>query len=233
MASWAQKEASMMKTNNRDPETLLDTQRAWEEWAKAKGVGGRKPIEPSSKTNLADWFGSVDHDFIRGLIVQVMNATSVEPNKIDATAFHFVHAVLKRYKPSDELEAMQVVQMTAIHEEFMRCVGRLARAKNLLEVDSFERAVNKLARTYTMQMEAIKRHRRSSDRKTTGQQASLADSERSMPESRQRAQKRLVGDTVTLADIRQSKGPSLNAKRGRTPATGKRRPEDDEERSAA
>jgi hypothetical protein len=231
----------MTKTNNRNPETLLDTQRAWEERVKRNhtnrpdqmtGNDGDKQVESSSKGKLMESFGSNDPDFIRGLLQQVMNVTSVEANKIDANTFEFICAVMKGYKPADELEAMQTVQMAAIHNEVMRCVGRLARAETLLEVDSYERAVNKLARTYTMQMEALQRYRRARDHQTTGQQASVPESERLMVKGTQKAQKGPAGERVTLTDAPQPTMPPINDKPEREPVPLRRRRKDDEEFAA-
>jgi len=46
---------------------------------------------------------------------------------------------------------------------------RLANVENTLQQDSAERAFNKLARTFTVQMEALKRYRTGGEQKVTVQ----------------------------------------------------------------
>ena len=68
-------------------------------------------------------------------------------------------------KPKDTIEAMLATQMLAIHNATMR---NLTRANGLLSSRSYKEielgskafnVANKLARTYTMQMEALQRYR--------------------------------------------------------------------------
>ena len=68
-------------------------------------------------------------------------------------------------KPKDTIEAMLAAQMLAIHNATMR---NLTRANGLLSSRSYKEielgskafnVANKLARTYTMQMEALQRYR--------------------------------------------------------------------------
>ena len=67
-------------------------------------------------------------------------------------------------EPRDEIEAMLAAQMAAVHMATMTFARRLAHVENLPQQDAAERAFNKLARTFTTQMEALKRYR------STGQQ---------------------------------------------------------------
>ncbi len=55
-------------------------------------------------------------------------------------------------------------QMAAVHMATMTFARRLAHVENLPQQEGAERAFNKLARTFTTQMEALKRYR------STGQQ---------------------------------------------------------------
>jgi len=62
--------------------------------------------------------------------------------------------------PRDELEVMLAAQMAAIHCATMTFARRLNHVENIPQQDSAERTLNKLARTFTTQMEALKRYRR-------------------------------------------------------------------------
>jgi hypothetical protein len=70
-------------------------------------------------------------------------------------------------QPRDELEAMLALQMGAIHQATMMMARRLNHVDNLRQQDAAERALNKLTRTYTTQMEALKRYRTGGQQKVT------------------------------------------------------------------
>jgi hypothetical protein len=84
-------------------------------------------------------------------------------------------SVAKGIKPKDQLEAMLAAQMGAIHAAVMTCAGQLARSVTIAQQDSAERALNKLARTFAMQMEALKRYRTGGEQKVTVQHVSVQE----------------------------------------------------------
>lgn len=88
-------------------------------------------------------------------------------HNVDADASNFLLSVVRGVQPRDELEAMLAVQMGAIHQATMMMARRLNHVDNLQQQDSAERTLNKLARTYAMQMEALKRYRTSGEQKVT------------------------------------------------------------------
>ena len=61
-------------------------------------------------------------------------------------------------EPEDELETVLALQMGAIPAAMMAMAARLNSAQSIPQQDLAERALNKLARTYTMQIEALKRY---------------------------------------------------------------------------
>ncbi|MGH1573796.1 hypothetical protein ACRAWG_28045 [Methylobacterium sp. P31] len=73
-------------------------------------------------------------------------------------------SVINGIEPRDEIEAMLGAQMAAVHMASMTFARRLAHVQNIPQQDAAERAFNKLTRTFTAQMEALKRYR------STGQQ---------------------------------------------------------------
>ena len=70
---------------------------------------------------------------------------------------------------------MLAAQMAAIHMATMTFVRRLAHVDNIPQQDSAECALNKLARTYTTQMEALERSRTGGEQKVTVQHASVSE----------------------------------------------------------
>ena len=70
---------------------------------------------------------------------------------------NFMLSVVKSIKPRDQIELMLATQMAGIHVATMRMMERLANADDTARLDSTERALNKLARTFAAQVEALKR----------------------------------------------------------------------------
>jgi hypothetical protein len=126
------------------------------------------------KLLLADALGAADLDFSDGLISQLANAAAKD-NKVDVKALNFMLSVVKSIKPRDQLESMLATQMAGIHTATMRMMERLANADDTARLDSAERALNKLARTFAAQIEALKRYRTGGDQSVTVQNVSVSD----------------------------------------------------------
>ncbi len=82
-------------------------------------------------------------------------------------------AMVRGIGPKDEIEAMMAAQMAAVHMTTMTFVRRLAHVDNILQQDSAERAFNKLARTFAVQVEALKRYRTGGEQKVTVQHVTV------------------------------------------------------------
>ena len=114
---------------------------------------------------MAD-LGTCDPDFMVGVQGQVA-AIGAHGRTIDEGASNFLLSVVRGVQPRDELEAMLAVQMGAIHQATMMMARRLNHVENIPQQDAAERALNKLARTYATQMEALKRYRTGGQQKVT------------------------------------------------------------------
>ena len=110
--------------------------------------------------------GTCDPAFMLGVQGQIA-AIGAPGRKIDEVASNFLLSVVRGVQPRDELETMLAVQMGAIHQATMTFARRLNHVDTIPQQDSAERALNKLARTYAMQMEALKRYRTSGQQKVT------------------------------------------------------------------
>jgi hypothetical protein len=108
---------------------------------------------------------SAFHDGITGQIARI----GAQGVKIDAGNSNFLLSVVRAVQPCDEVETMLAVQMGAIHASTMMMARRLNHVENIPQQDAAERALNKLARTYAVQMEALKRYR------TGGQQRVIVE----------------------------------------------------------
>ena len=71
-------------------------------------------------------------------------------------------------------------QMAAVHSAMMTAANRLAHAETLAEMDSAERAVNKLGRTFAALVETLKRYRNGGDHNVVVQHMSIAEGRRAI-----------------------------------------------------
>jgi hypothetical protein len=101
-----------------------------------------------------------------GLLAQLGNA-SLEKRSVSANSLNFMLGVMKDIAPTDAVEAMLAAQMAAAHMATMTFACRLAQVETIEQQDSAERAFNKLARTFTTQVEALKRYRTGGQQKVT------------------------------------------------------------------
>jgi hypothetical protein len=72
---------------------------------------------------------------------------------------------------------MLAAQVAAVHIATMTCARRLAHVTDLPQQDSAERAFNKLARTFALQIEALKRYRTGGEQKITVQHVTVNEGE--------------------------------------------------------
>jgi hypothetical protein len=128
-------------------------------------------VDPFELWLLMQALGTEDADFAQELILQVAYA---DPRR-DEAGINFLLSVIKGVKPKDQLEAMLAAQMAVTHSLFMKFANRLNHVQNIQQQDSAERAFNKLARTFTTQMEALKRYHTGGDQKVTVQQVSVSE----------------------------------------------------------
>jgi len=123
---------------------------------------------------VASQIGTADLDFYNGLVNQLANAASTR-QKVSERTLNFMLAVIKDIKPRDQVETMLAAQMAAVHLAIMTFARRLANVDNIPQQDSAELAFNKLLRTFTTQMEALKRYRTSGEQKVTVQHVSVRE----------------------------------------------------------
>ena len=110
--------------------------------------------------------GTVYGSFFDGLLRQLGNATARD-GKVSEGDLTFMFAVIKGIEPKDQVESMLAAQMAAVHMATMTFARRLNHVKSLPQLDSAERAFNKLARTFAAQVEALRRYRTGGEQKVT------------------------------------------------------------------
>ncbi len=79
--------------------------------------------------------------------------------RIDDAASNAVVGFVAAMNPRDPAEVLLLTQMGAIHNATMMLARRLNHVETIPQQDAAEKALNKLARTFTGQMDTLKRYR--------------------------------------------------------------------------
>jgi Spy/CpxP family protein refolding chaperone len=133
------------------------------------GNGAILPDHPDLKTGtklLMEALGTTSHEFLGGIVTQLANA-GIKGKEIDMGSSNFMLSIAIGIEPKDQIEAMLAAQMAAVHMQTMTFARRLNHVENIPQQDSAERAFNKLARTFTAQMEALNKYRGKGQQKMT------------------------------------------------------------------
>jgi RecC C-terminal domain len=123
---------------------------------------------------LAQALGTTNADFVNGILRQLVGVISSEEVHFE-DHLNFLLSAINGVKANDQLEAMLAAQMAVVHLMTMKLAQRLRHAEILPQQDSAERALNKLARTFTTQLEALKRYRSGGEQKVTVQHVSVSE----------------------------------------------------------
>ena len=139
---------------------------------------GKKQIEvdhPDPVVGLAiGWnaLGTAHPIFAEQIIDQLHRANSVSGDD-NLVGLNFCVAAIAGMTPKDHIETMLCVQMVSIHNATMTLARRLLRAETLVQQDGAERALNRLARTFTSQVETLKNYRSGGAQRITVEHVSV------------------------------------------------------------
>ena len=125
---------------------------------------------------LTKIFGSDSPAVNEGLFLQAyktLKPSEVEDGSEDMRGF--MPAIVREIAPRDGVERMLAVQMATTHVAMIRQGGRMAIAEQLPQFEAHERAYNKLARTYTAQVEALRKYRNGGKQTVTVQHVNVED----------------------------------------------------------
>lgn len=188
------------------------------------------PNESLDMERLVEAFGTEDRDFVNGLAQQLIFVGA----RLNLDALSFMIAVIKDIKPNDQIEAMLAAQMAAIHLTMMTFTRRLAQVEHLPHQDSAERALNKLARTFTTQMQALKRYRTGGEQKVTVQHVSVSEGGQAIVGNVTQAAHALEKPTNATPALTDARQPAMEIIREpeRAPVPARRRQKDDGQSSA-
>jgi hypothetical protein len=131
-------------------------------------------VSKTADAELRRAFGTQDAVFLEGLVRQVA-ILATDGSKVEESVLNWHLAAAGGLSPKDHAEAMLSVQMVAVHRLVVESARRLANAEHLLEVESTERTLNRLCRTFAKQVEALKKYRSAGAQTITVQHVSVAD----------------------------------------------------------
>jgi hypothetical protein len=177
---------------------------------KSSATSPDHPNEADDCTRIMAVLGTTDPDFAKGIYAQLISASSRGDGRYDAVGLFFSLAAIKGKKPKDQFQAMLVAQATVTHVLTMKHATQLAQADHLAIQDSAERAYNKLARTFIMQLEALNRLETGGEQKVTVQNVSVSEGGQAIVGNvTQGAREKPAETTRALTDVRQAAMPII------------------------
>ncbi len=124
---------------------------------------------------FANVLQSDDIAFSRGVRLQLAKIVTGPGGMVHDKDLDFAAATLRAIEPRDPVEALLAAQMTAVHNATMM-LGSLASASETVpQTETFTRLLAKLARTFTAQVEALKKHRSTGEQTIRVQRVTVND----------------------------------------------------------
>ncbi len=124
------------------------------------------PNQVHGQALLMEVFATADVAFYRELLKQLANAGS-QGEEVDEHGLNFMVAVIKGVELEDQLETMLAAQMAAVHMLTMSFARRLGASDSIWVWNCVGPIFNKLARTFAVQIEALKRYRTGGEQRVT------------------------------------------------------------------
>src|SRR3954466_11121133 len=159
--------AKRKKARRRAPRFTVDQQE-----------GGPTQIAPAgvhadaAAARVMNAFGTTSTDLAERLMMQIVTATHIQPpgTPVSAETLNAALAAVTGIAPQDEAEAMLAAQMVSVHWLAMTMLKRAALDQPSFEIyDSIVNRATKLLRTFTTQMEALKRYRSAGEQRVVVQ----------------------------------------------------------------
>ena len=160
--------------------------------------------------SLMESFGITDRRFIAPIYSQLSEADGFGGDGLE-----FAAAVIKGIKPNDQLEAMLGAQMAVMHWATMKYMRQVGASRGTENQELAVATATKLARTFTGQMEALKRYRTGGEQKVTVQHVAVNEGGHAIvghvthTKSRMPVLKKSNDETPALTDSRQAAMPTM------------------------
>ena len=128
-----------------------------------KGEESKVIMQVPTLQTLYGLFGTDDKRLSVGLLSQAIVA--VGPS--EEGTYDLITAIIEDFAPRDSVERLMAVQMAATHTSVMAVCTKMNAVESLQAYEVYERSFNKLARTFTAQVEALRKHRNGGRSKVT------------------------------------------------------------------
>jgi hypothetical protein len=119
--------------------------------------------------------GTTSVDLADHLVNQILNATHLQPSgqPISEQNLNAAMAAVTGIGPRDEAEAMLAAQMVGVHWTAMELLRQVGATSNRLQLNDAGNLAVKLLRTYTAQLEALKRYRSAGEQRVVVQHVNV------------------------------------------------------------
>ena len=115
--------------------------------------------QPTAYKMIADALNSGSMPFVYGWLKEASGLGILKSGTMNMDQVNYAIAVATGIKPRDTIEAMLALQMAAVHIASMNAAATLSASSTAKGFATYENSLNKLGRTFTTQMEALKRYR--------------------------------------------------------------------------
>jgi hypothetical protein len=122
----------------------------------------------AADARMMNAFGTANIDLAKSLVGQIVNATHVQPpgTPLNADTLNAALAAVTGIGPRDEAEAMLAAQMVGVH---WLAMDLLRKANDRARLNDAGNMAVKLLRTFTTQIEALKRYRSAGEQRVVVQ----------------------------------------------------------------
>ncbi len=137
------------------------------------GDEGECTVVAESPEQINGIFGTNTYEFSTAMLSHCINVSGKKEDAAEDK--NHALAIVAEITPTDGLEAMLATQMAATHIAMMRHSRLMATVDTIAQLDVHEKVFNKLGRTFTIQMEALRKHRHGGKQTVTVQHVTVSD----------------------------------------------------------
>lgn len=133
-------------------------------------------VTVKSEDALEEIFGTDHPEMAEGLLrhcFKALGKSEISDKFSGNDERMFMVTIIAELAPQDTVERMLAVQMAATHVAMVRAGGYLANANLTQQIAAHNSTFNKLARTFTAQMEALRKHRNGGKQTVTVQHVNV------------------------------------------------------------
>lgn len=135
-------------------------------------------VELAQESAICQIFGTSDEKQANALLSHCLKPLKADEGSDEHPGNDeriFMLSVVRDLAPGDAVERMLAVQMAATHVATIRAAGWLSRAESLAQGQTHSTAYAKLARTFTAQVEALRKYRTGGEQKVTVQHVNVTE----------------------------------------------------------